>query len=86
MIDWTQYLITNMPLDEMAKVAMGVLGSFSLDFLESVDSVIQEFRIPEDKTYSYQTINGSSVTVMTNKQKTTESLHDFIYGEYIPAN
>ena len=85
MIDWTQYLITNMPLEEMARIAMGVLGSFSLDFLESVDSVISEFRIPEDKTYSYQTINGSSVTVMNNKQKTTEALHEFIYGEYIPA-
>ena len=85
MIDWTQYLITNMPLEEMARIAMGVLGSFSLDFLESVDSVISEFRIPEDKTYSYQTISGSSVTVMNNKQKTTEALHEFIYGEYIPA-
>ena len=85
MIDWTQYLITNMPLEEMARIAVGVLGSFSLDFLESVDSVISEFRIPEDKTYSYQTISGSSVTVMNNKQKTTEALHEFIYGEYIPA-
>ena len=85
-LDWTQYLITNMPLDEMARIAMGVLGTFSLDFLESADSVIQEFRIPEDRTYSYQTVNGSSVTVMNNKQKTTEALHDFIYGEYIPAD
>ena len=84
--DWTQYLITNMSILDMVQIAMGVLGSFSLDFLESVDSVISEFRIPEDKTYSYQTISGSSVTVMNNKQKTTESLHDFIYGEYIPAN
>ena len=83
--DWTQYLITNMSILDMVQIAMGVLGSFSLDFLESVDSVISEFRIPEDKTYSYQTISGSSVTVMNNKQKTTEALHEFIYGEYIPA-
>ena len=84
--DWSQYFITNIPMTEIARIAMGVLGHFSLSDLESVSSVIQENRIPADGTYGYSTVNGSSVTVMKNKQQTVEDLHTFIYGQYYPAD
>ena len=31
------------------------------------------------------TVDGASVTIMKDKQYTVESLHEFIYGKYYPA-
>ena len=83
--DWSPYFITNMPMADIADIAMDVLDSVNLSDLQNATSVIREFRIPEDGTYSYSTVNGASVTVMKNKERTTEALHEFIYGIYIPA-
>ena len=74
-----------MPMADIADIAMDVLDSVNLSDLQNATSVIREFRIPEDGTYSYSTVNGASVTVMKNKERTTEALHEFIYGIYIPA-
>ena len=51
------------------------------------EELIQQHRIPMDKTYSYKTVNGSSVVYMGSKNfpKNIEALHEFIYGEYIPV-
>lgn len=84
--DWSRYFYTQMPLSDIATIASGVLKSLSLSDIESATTMISEFRIPEDKTYSYQTVDGSSVTVMNDQRKTTEALHQFIYGEYYPAD
>ena len=84
--DWSRYFYTQMPLSDIATIATGVLKNLSLSDIESATTMISEFRIPEDKTYSYQTIGGSSVTVMNDQRKTTEALHQFIYGEYYPAD
>ncbi len=84
-IDWSRYFYTKMPLEEIARIAYNIMGHLSLSDIESASSLISEFRIPEDGTYAYQTINGSSVTVMEDQQDTTESLHEFIYGDYYPA-
>ena len=84
--DWSRYFYTQMPLSDIATIASGVLKSLSLSDIESATTMISEFRIPEDKTYSYQTVDGSSVTVMNDQRKTTEALHRFIYGEYYPAD
>ena len=84
--DWSRYFYTQMPLSDIATIASGVLKSLSLTDIESATTMISEFRIPEDKTYSYQTVDGSSVTVMNDQRKTTEALHRFIYGEYYPAD
>ena len=83
--DWSPYFITNMPMADIADIAMDVLDSVNLSDLQNATSVIKEFRIPEDGTYGYSTVNGASVTVMKNKERTTEALHEFIYGIYIPA-
>ncbi len=86
LMNFIPYFKTNMNLQTIFSVATAVLGRFSLENLDSVSSMITEFRIPEDKTYHYDTANGASVTVLNNKQATTESLHNFIYGSYYPAN
>ena len=85
-IDWSRYFYTKMPLEDIVKIALNVAGHFNLSDMESATTLISEFRIPEDGTYAYQTINGSSVTVMEDQDGTTESLHEFIYGDYYPAD
>ena len=85
-IDWSRYFYTRMPLEDIVKIALNVVSHFSLSDLESATTLISEFRIPEDGTYAYKTINGASVTVMEDQDDTTESLHEFIYGDYYPAD
>ena len=85
-INWSRYFYTKMPLEEIVRIAMNVASHFSLSDVESATTLISEFRIPEDGTYAYQTINGSSVTVMEDQGDTTEALHEFIYGDYYPAD
>ena len=84
--NWSRYFITNIPLSEMAGIAMSVVSKVSLGDLENATTMISEYRIPEDGSYSYSTVNGASVTVMNKPQKATENLHEFIYGEYYPAD
>ncbi len=86
MSDFPDYMITNLSLGDMFNVASSVLGSVNLEDLRSASTVISEFRIPEDGTYRYDTVNGSSVTVLKDKEATTQALHEFIYGRYYPAS
>ena len=60
--------------------------------LGTSDSLIEQFRIPMDKTFGYsdvETSSGSTMSVVfmssANLQKNKEALHEFIYGSYIPA-
>ena len=60
--------------------------------LGASDSLIEQFRIPMDKTFGYsdvETSSGSTMSVVfmssANLQKNKEALHEFIYGSYIPA-
>ena len=85
-INWSRYFYTRMPLEDIARIAGSVADHFSLSDIEGATTLISEFRIPEDGTYAYQTINGSSVTVMEDQHETTEALHEFIYGDYYPAD
>lgn len=85
-IDWSAYFITNLPIEEIVRIGLGVMNKKDLGEMESASTMISEFRIPEDGTYGYSTVNGSSVTVLKDKQGTIESLHNFIYGSYIPAD
>ena len=81
------YMITNMKLSAIGQIATQVLSSGLLSQVGQTDSLIEQFRIPMDGTYSYETVNGASVTFMNsaNFQKNKEALHEFIYGSYIPA-
>ncbi|MBQ1365447.1 MAG: LCP family protein [Clostridia bacterium] len=82
-----QYFKTNMNMQTMMELVNAVMRSDIVKTMDLSDSLIEEFRIPEDGTYSYgEDSTGSSVVKLNNKQATTESLHEFIYGAYYPAN
>ena len=83
------YAETNMSAMDMVSLAMGVLKSDILKKLESGEPLLQQNRIPMDETWKYYTTDGgaSVVSFRTNKrqQENVEAIHQFIYGEYIPA-
>ena len=83
------YAETNMSAMDMVSLAMGVLKSDILKKLESGEPLLQQNRIPLDETWKYYTTDGgaSVVTFRTTKrqQENVEAIHQFIYGEYIPA-
>ena len=83
--DFIAYPITNVNPSTIMQLAGKVMSSGVMDNLESTDSLISEFRIPIDGHWKYDTVDGASVTIMTDKQYTVESLHEFIYGQYYPA-
>lgn len=81
------YVLTNINPSTMMELGLTVLGSNITEKMANGEELIQQHRIPMDKTYSYKTVNGSSVVYMGSKNfpKNIEALHEFIYGEYIPA-
>ena len=79
-----EYPDTNMSVQDMMSLAMTVLRSGIMDQVGTATSLIHEFRIPEDGSFKDVTIDGSSVTEF-NIQRNKEDLHQFIYGQYIPA-
>ena len=83
--DFISYPITNVNPSTIMQLAGKVMSSGVMDNLESTDSLISEFRIPIDGHWKYDTVDGASVTIMKDKQFTVESLHEFIYGKYYPA-
>ena len=84
--DAIAYPVTNLNPSTIMQLIGKVMSSDVMDHLDSTDSIITEFRIPIDGYWKYDTIDGASVTVMKDKQYTVESLHEFIYGQYYPAN
>lgn len=83
--DSVGYMKTNMNLWDMLTLAIDVMNTSLLDRVGVTDSLVDEFRIPMDGTWHYDTVNGSSVTTI-DRQANTEALHEFIYGKYYPAN
>ncbi len=83
------YAETNMSAMDMVSLAMGVLKSDILKKLESGEPLLQQNRVPMDETWKYYTTDGgaSVVSFRTTKrqQENVEAIHQFIYGEYIPA-
>ena len=82
------YVQTNMKASTLIDLALGVLRSGITDKLSSGESLIEEHRVPMDGTYSYLDVDGASVINMGSKSfpKNVQALHEFIYGEYIPAD
>jgi primosomal replication protein N'' len=56
----------------------------------SVEELVQQMRIPMDDTWKYdKTEGGSSVVVfrtVARREENVKALHEFIYGEYYPAD
>lgn len=89
--EMTQYMITDMSMQEIVDLAMQVWpvvrDSDMLSDMSSITSLMEEKRIPGDTTkgdlgWSYQ---GGDVK-LRDVQAVTEDLHDFIFGAYYPAN
>ena len=87
----TQYMITDMSMQEIVDLAMQVWpvvrDSDMLSDMSSITSLMEEKRIPGDTTkgdlgWSYQ---GEKVK-LRNIKAVTEDLHDFIFGAYYPAD
>ena len=84
-----QYVKTNMNPMDILSIMTTILGSDLIDRAKSGETLLEDFRIPMDETWKYDTKDGSSVvTFRTNdrKQQNVEGLHTFIYGQYYPAN
>lgn len=83
------YAETNMSAMDMISLAMGVLRSDILTRLKAGEPLLEQNRIPMDETWKYYTTEAgaSVVTFRTTKrqQENAEGVHQFIYGEYIPA-
>lgn len=83
------YADTNMSAMDMISLALGVLQSDILQKLESGEPLLQQSRIPMDETWKYYTTDaGASVVAFRTtkrQQENVEGIHQFIYGEYIPA-
>ncbi len=81
------YVSSNMNIETMFNLVRQVLSSGLMSRVKEADSsLIGQFRLPMDKTYSYADVNGQSVIFMNknNFQKNREALHEFIFGMYIP--
>jgi len=82
------YVMTNVNASTMASLGMTVLQSGIVSRAQNGEELIEQFRVPMDKAYSYKDINGASVIYMgtSNFPKNVQALHEFIYGAYYPAN
>ena len=88
----SDYVTTNMNWSDMFDLAVGLLQSGIIDRAQNGEQLMEQFRIPMDDTSRYSDVkrsNGSTMSVVeftsSGQQKNTEALHEFIYGQYIPA-
>lgn len=83
------YVNTNVGLNTMLELAMGLLSSGIVQRAQNGEQLIQQHRIPMDETWKYDTTSGGSsvVAFRSTKRKTEniQALHEFIYGAYYPA-
>ena len=81
------YVSTNMNLDEMFQLAVGLLQSGIIERAQNGETLMDQHRIPMDGTFKYTQIDGNSVIdfMYGKKQENIEALHEFIYGQYYPA-
>lgn len=83
------YVETNVGLNTMLELALGLLNSGIVQKAQSGEPLLEQQRIPLDETWKYDTTpGGSSVVVFRSTKRKTENiqaLHEFIYGAYYPA-
>lgn len=82
------YAKTNMTFSDLASLAVTVVQGGVMDKLANGEPLLEQHRVPMDGTYSYLDVDGASVVNMGSKSfpKNVQALHEFIYGEYIPAD
>lgn len=81
------YVSTNMNPSTMVELGMTVLSSDIISRAKSGEELLEQHRVPMDGCYSYKDINGASVIYLStnNLKKNVQSIHEFIYGQYYPA-
>ena len=81
------YVSTNVNLNTMLELGMTVLSSGIITRAQNGEELLQQHRVPMDGCYSYKDIDGASVIYLSTKNQTknTQSIHEFIYGQYYPA-
>lgn len=83
------YVTTNLNASTMLELGIGVLNSDIISRAQAGEELLEQHRIPMDDTWKYdKTDGGASVVVfrtVKRRQENIEALHQFIYGEYIPA-
>ena len=83
------YMITNMNINTVLSIASQVLQTNIAQKARSGEELLEQHRLPLDRTYNYLTLDsGSTVTNLseTGWKSNRESLHYFIYGDYYPAH
>lgn len=82
------YVTTNASASTIVGLAMKVLSSNLLIRYRNGEPLLEQHRVPMDHAYGYRDVDGASVIVWGTKnyEKNLKSVHEFIYGEYIPAN
>lgn len=88
------YVDCNLNVMDMINLVGPLLNSGILDRLGSSDSIIDQFRVPADidgqKTWSYVQEGEWKGKIFMSKrngnfQMNVEALHEFLFGEYYPA-
>ena len=84
----TPYVATNVGPSTMMELGLTVLNSGIIAKAQSGETLIEQHRVPMDGCYSYRDVDGASVIYMgsTNFPKNVQSIHEFIYGSYYPAD
>ena len=77
------YVYTNLTAGQMFDIGTSMLQSGLMDKAAQGTSLVEQFRVPMDKTFSYKTINGASLVYMnsSNFKANVEALQEFIYGQ-----
>ena len=81
------YVTTNASMSTIVNLAVKTMNGGLLQRVQSGEPLLEQHRIPMDHAYGYKDVNGSSVIVWGTKNydKNLRSVHEFIYGEYIPS-
>ena len=84
------YVQTNVNASTMLNLGLSVLNSDIISRAQAGESLLDQMRIPMDETWKYdQTDSGSSVVVfrtVARREENVQALHEFIYGQYYPAD
>ena len=77
------YVYTNVSVGEMLELGTGVLQSDIAQKAAEGKPLLEQHRLPMDKTYGYKDLNGASLVFMNGRNLKTniEALHEFIYGQ-----
>ncbi len=77
------YVYTNISVGEMFELGTTVLKSDLAQKVAAGEPLIEQHRVPMDKTFGYKDINGASLVYMNDKnfKANVEALQEFIYGQ-----